>query len=197
MAVNLGKILRLNDDGSVPADNPSPARGGVTGAGLVAGPSQSARHRLGREGQLWEIEMGPPAGDELNLNRARQELRLAGGFQRRHYDGSPIPDHDTAPQFEAPKLSWNPVIAPADLISTKASVFPDWKGNALIAGPEVGRRWCAWRSTRTTTAQEVGALQHGHAHPRSRAGTGPATCGCSRTAAAGRPAAPGPGGETR
>ena len=82
MRANLGKIVRLNDDGSVPSDNPfrgSPRR---DRADLVARSSQSTRPRFRRKGRLWNVEMGPRGGDELNLVRARRELRLSDRLQR-------------------------------------------------------------------------------------------------------------------
>jgi glucose/arabinose dehydrogenase len=134
MAVNLGKILRLNDDGSVPADNPFAERGGVTAQVWTLGHRNPLGIAWDAKGQLWEIEMGPQGGDELNLIVRGKNYGWPVVSNGDNYDGTPIPDHDTAPQFEAPKLSWNPVIAPADLVIYEGSVFPDWKGNALIAG---------------------------------------------------------------
>jgi len=134
MSVNLGKILRLNDDGSVPADNPFADRGGVTAQIWTLGHRNPLGLAWDAKGQLWGIEMGPQGGDELNLIVRGKNYGWPVVSNGDNYDGSPIPDHDTAPQFEAPKLSWNPVIAPADLVIYDGASFPDWKGNALIAG---------------------------------------------------------------
>ena len=134
MATNLGKILRLNDDGSVPADNPWADRGGAGAQAWTLGHRNPLGIDWDAKGQLWEIEMGPAGGDELNLIVRGKNYGWPLVSNGDDYDGSNIPDHDTAPQFEAPKLSWNPVIAPADMIIYKGGLFPDWKGNALIAG---------------------------------------------------------------
>ena len=134
MAGNLGKIVRLNDDGSVPADNPYADRGGVTAQVWSLGHRNPLGIAWDAKGQLWEIEMGPAGGDELNLIEKGRNYGWPLVSNGDNYDGTPIPDHDTAPQFEKPKLSWNPVIAPGDLIIYDGDVFPDWKGNALIAG---------------------------------------------------------------
>jgi glucose/arabinose dehydrogenase len=134
MAVNLGKILRLNDDGSVPADNPFAERGGITAQIWSFGHRNALGLAWDAKGRLWETEMGPAGGDELNLIERGRNYGWPLVSNGDDYDGSPIPDHDTAPQFEAPKLSWNPVIAPAGLIIYSGSVFPDWRGNALIPG---------------------------------------------------------------
>ena len=86
------------------------------------------------EGQLWDIEMGPSGGDELNLiTRAANygyPLVSAGD----HYDGREIPDHDTHPEFEKPAISWNPVISPGDLMIYRGDLFSDWRGDAVAAG---------------------------------------------------------------
>jgi len=134
MAGNLGKIIRLNDDGSVPADNPFASRGGVAAQVWTLGHRNPLGLAFDAKGQLWEIEMGPQGGDELNLIVKGRNYGWPVVSNGDNYDGTPIPRHDTAPQYEAPKLSWNPVIAPGDLVIYDGSVFPDWKGNALIAG---------------------------------------------------------------
>jgi glucose/arabinose dehydrogenase len=134
MAVNLGKIIRLNDDGSVPADNPFADRGGVTAQIWSLGHRNPLGLAWDASGRLWEIEMGPQGGDELNLIERGKNYGWPLVSNGDNYDGTPIPDHDTAPQYEAPKLSWNPVIAPADLIVYDGAAFPEWKGNVLIAG---------------------------------------------------------------
>jgi len=134
LSVNLGKIIRLNDDGSVPADNPWADRGGVTAQLWTLGHRNPLGLAWDAKGQLWEIEMGPQGGDELNLIRRGKNYGWPVVSNGDNYDNTPIPRHDTQPQYEKPKLSWNPVIAPADLIIYTGDVFPDWKGNALIAG---------------------------------------------------------------
>jgi glucose/arabinose dehydrogenase len=134
MAQNLGKILRLNDDGSVPADNPWADRGGVTAQVWSLGHRNPLGLAWDEKGQLWEIEMGPQGGDELNLIQRGKNYGWPVVSNGDNYDGSPIPDHPTAPQYEAPRLSWNPVIAPAGLLIYSGGAFPDWRGNALIPG---------------------------------------------------------------
>jgi glucose/arabinose dehydrogenase len=134
MAQNLGKILRLNDDGSIPTDNPFADRGGATAQVWSLGHRNPLGLAWDAKGQLWETEMGPQGGDELNLIQRGKNYGWPVVSNGDDYSGAPIPDHDTAPQYEAPKLSWNPVIAPAGLIIYSGSAFPDWQGNALIPG---------------------------------------------------------------
>ena len=134
MAGNLGKILRLNDDGSVPADNPFAERGGVTAQVWSLGHRNPLGIAWDAQGQLWEVEMGPRHGDELNLVVRGKNYGWPLVSNGDHYDGRDIPDHDTTTQYERPRLSWVPTIAPAALVIYQGEVFPDWKGNALIAG---------------------------------------------------------------
>ena len=86
------------------------------------------------QGRLWNIEMGPEGGDELNLVVRGANYGYPIVSNGDHYDGRPIPDHDTRPEFEAPAVWWTPVISPAALIFYSGNEFPAWRGNALIAG---------------------------------------------------------------
>lgn len=134
MAQNLGKILRLRDDGSVPADNPFAAQGGVAAQVWTLGHRNPLGIAFDAQDRLWEIEMGPEGGDELNLIVRGRNYGWPLVSDGDHYDGRDIPDHATAPQYEAPKLAWTPVIAPAGLLLYSGEEFPDWKGNALAPG---------------------------------------------------------------
>jgi glucose/arabinose dehydrogenase len=143
MQANVGKILRLNDDGSIPADNPFVdyfAQDAFVDDEGVYGQIWSLGHRnplgiaIDNEGQLWDVEHGPAGGDELN------RVVRAGNYgypivsDGEHYDGRPIPDHDTRPEFLKPAVSWTPVIAPGNMIIYRGELFGDWQGDALISG---------------------------------------------------------------
>jgi glucose/arabinose dehydrogenase len=134
MAQNLGKILRLRDDGSVPADNPFASQGGVAAQVWTLGHRNPLGLAFDGEGRLWEIEMGPEGGDELNLVVRGRNYGWPRVSEGDHYGGGDIPDHASAPRYEAPKLAWTPVIAPAGLIVYAGDEFPGWKGNALVPG---------------------------------------------------------------
>lgn len=134
MGSNLGKILRLNDDGSVPDDNPFAAQGGVAAQVWTLGHRNPLGLAFDGQGRPWVIEMGPQGGDELNLILRGRNYGWPKVSNGDNYDGSVIPDHDTAPEFEAPKISWTPVIAPAQLIFYSGAEFPGWQGNALAPG---------------------------------------------------------------
>ncbi len=134
MKSNLGKIVRLNDDGSVPADNPFADQGGVTAQIWSLGHRNALGLAFDAQGRLWEHEMGPKGGDELNLIERGANYGYPIVSNGDHYDGRDIPDHDTRPEFNAPEVFWNPVISPAGLIVYSGDLFPDWKGDGFIGG---------------------------------------------------------------
>lgn len=134
MQSNLGKILRLNEDGTPASGNP------FNGQGEIAKQVWSLGHRnpLGiafdPKGKLWVVEMGPKGGDELNLIVKGENYGYPLVSNGDHYDGRDIPDHHTRPEFKAPEISWTPVISPSSLIFYTGSQFPAWKNKALIGG---------------------------------------------------------------
>jgi aldose sugar dehydrogenase len=134
MGGTLGKIVRLNDDGSVPPDNPFASRGGVAAQIWTLGHRNPLGLAFDGKGRLWDVEMGPKGGDELNLLLRGRNYGYPIVSNGDHYDGKDIPDHPTRPEFEAPKVWWTPVISPGDMIHYSGSAFPQWKGDILIAG---------------------------------------------------------------
>jgi len=133
-AQNLGKILRLTDTGAVPRDNPFAAQGGVAAQIWTLGHRNPLGIAFDAQGRLWEQEMGPKGGDEVNLVVKGRNYGYPIVSNGDHYDGRVIPDHPTRPEFEAPKVSWNPVISPAGLMIYSGDLFPQWKGSAFIGG---------------------------------------------------------------
>jgi glucose/arabinose dehydrogenase len=134
MQANLGKILRLHDDGSVPDDNPFAEQGGVTAQIWTLGHRNPLGLAFDAGGRLWNHEMGPRGGDELNLVQRGNNYGYPIVSNGKHYNGTDIPDHDTRPEFTAPKAWWTPVISPAGFVIYDGSEFPDWKGNGFIGG---------------------------------------------------------------
>jgi len=134
MAMNLGKIIRLNRDGSIPEDNPFFAAGGVTAQVWSLGHRNPLGLDFDAEGQLWEIEMGPKGGDEMNKIVRSENYGYPVVSNGDHYSGVEIPDHDTIPIYEAPEVFWNPVISPSSLSIYKGSLFSNWKGDGFIGG---------------------------------------------------------------
>lgn len=134
MATNLGKMIRLADDGSVPRDNPFVARGGVAAQVWSLGHRNILGVAFDAQGRLWAHEMGPKGGDELNLIRKGANYGYPIVSNGDHYDGKPIPDHPTRPEFPAPVITWNPVISPAGFVIYSGDRFPAWRGSGFIGG---------------------------------------------------------------
>ena len=138
MSVNLGKIIRLHPDGSVPADNPFAQNGSDIAAQFwTIGHRNVLGMAFDDKGRLWAHEMGPRGGDEFNLIEKGNNYGWPVVSNGRNYSGTDIPDHDTRPDFVAPKISWTPVISPSSISiyqTGKYNDFPAWQGNALISG---------------------------------------------------------------
>lgn len=143
MQSNIGKILRLKGDGSIPDDNPFVnhiSQDPLVDDIGVYGEIWSLGHRnpLGiafdLEGRLWETEMGPAGGDELNLVVRGGNYGYPIVSNGDHYDGREIADHDTRPEFLEPAVWWTPVISPADLMVYSGKLFNDWHGDLFAAG---------------------------------------------------------------
>ncbi len=137
MTANLGKIIRLNADGSIPNDNPYASNDDISAQFWSIGHRNILGMSFDESGRLWQHEMGPRGGDEFNLIHKGDNYGWPLVSNGRNYSGTDIPDHDTRPEFTAPKVSWTPVISPSSMsIYTSGSHndFPAWQGNALISG---------------------------------------------------------------
>lgn len=125
-ASDLGKVIRIPIDG---AGNPS---------GEAEHYSMGHRNILGlhfdAQGRLWDLEHGPAGGDELNLVEQGKNYGWPVVSDGKHYNGDPIPDHATRPEFAAAAIGWTPVIAPGDFTFIAGDLFGGWKGDAVIAG---------------------------------------------------------------
>jgi glucose/arabinose dehydrogenase len=132
---DLGKIVRINPDGSIPKDNPfvgkKDARPEIWSYGHrnVQG---AAIHP--ETGKLWETEFGPRGGDELNVPQAGSNYGWPVVSWGQHYNGKDIPDPPTHPEFADAIYHWDPVISPSGITFYTADAIPAWKGNLLIAG---------------------------------------------------------------
>jgi aldose sugar dehydrogenase len=134
MQSNLGKILRLYDDGSVPADNPFAAEGGVSAEIWSLGHRNPLGLAFAADGRLWNHEMGPKGGDELNLVRRGHNYGYPIVSNGDHYDNTDIPDHPTRPEFTPPAVWWTPVISPSGFAIYGGTLFADWQGDGFITG---------------------------------------------------------------
>lgn len=134
MNQNLGKIVRLTDGGMVPSDNPFYNQGRVKSQIWSYGHRNPLGIAFDAKGRLWNQEMGPAGGDELNLVKKAANYGYPNVSNGDHYDGRNIPDHAPGDGFEAPKVFWNPAISPGGLMIYSGEMFADWKGSAFIGG---------------------------------------------------------------
>jgi glucose/arabinose dehydrogenase len=132
----IGKIVRINPDGSIPKDNPFVGKEGVRPEIWSLGHRNSQAAAIHpTTGELWEVEHGTRGGDELNI--ARKGLNygwpdVAYGIE---YRGQPIREGLTArPDTEQPTYYWDPVIAPSGMMFYTGDLFPAWKGSLFIGG---------------------------------------------------------------
>ena len=134
LASNIGKVVRINRDGTIPKDNPfvgkADARGDLWSLGhrnMLAAAVQPST------GQLWVAEMGPLGGDELNAIERGANYGWPVVSNGDNYDKSPIPDHPTKPEFKTPVRTWTPVISPSGALFYDGSLFP-WRGSLVLGG---------------------------------------------------------------
>ena len=130
----LGKVVRINRDGSIPADNPFVGKEGVRPeifASGVRNVQAAALHPT--TGALWEIEHGARGGDELNIIEAGKDYgwpTIAYGLE---YSGNAIGEGQTAqPGMEQPAYYWDPVIGPSGMIFYQGDLFPAWKDSLFV-----------------------------------------------------------------
>lgn len=134
LSVNLGKIVRLNLDGTPAPGNPFADKGGVSAEIWSYGHRNVLGLQFDAQGRLWDLEHGPAGGDELNLVKPGQNYGWPLVSDGDHYSGEKIPRNATRPDLAQPAISWNPVIAPGDFIFYSGKMWPEWQGQALIAG---------------------------------------------------------------
>ena len=135
LATHLGKIVRINPDGSVPADNPFVGQDGKLPEIWSYGHRNAQGAAIHPDtGKLWENEFGPLGGDELNIPQAGKNYGWPAVSWGKHYDGTDIPDPPTHPEFADAIAHWTPVMSPSGITFYTADAIPGWKGNLLIGG---------------------------------------------------------------
>jgi glucose/arabinose dehydrogenase len=128
-----GKLHRLNDDGSVPKDNPFVARPGALPSIWTYGhrnPQGLAFNPV--TGDLWASEHGPRGGDELNIIRPGHNYGWPFITYGMNYDGTPITNHLAQIGMDQPVTYWTPSIAASPLTFYTGTRFPQWKNNLVL-----------------------------------------------------------------
>jgi len=123
------KTAKVVSTYTFPAENLTPAEtwtmGHRTPYGMAFSPT----------GELWEVEHGPRAGDELNLIEKGKNYGWPLVGEGPNYNGVPVPNPDTRPDLAKPVIYWAPVVAPGNLMFYRGTqTFPQWNGNAFISG---------------------------------------------------------------
>ena len=131
---NLGKVVRINPDGSTPADNPFAATDTARADIWSYGHRNILAAAFDPSGRLWALEMGPLGGDELNLIQRGRNYGWPFVSNGDNYSGPSIPDHPTRREFTAPVRTWTPVIAPSGAMFYSGAMFPAWRGSLLTGG---------------------------------------------------------------
>jgi len=137
---DVGKILRLNEDGTIPKDNPFAGKAGYrpeiysighrTVMGLTFHPTTGA---------LWETENGPQGGDEVNIIQAGKNYGWPLVTYGHDYDGTPLHEREGPPNTVLPTIFWVPSITTSGIAFYTGDRFPAWKNNLFVGSMTVGR----------------------------------------------------------
>jgi glucose/arabinose dehydrogenase len=133
LASDLGKIVRLNEDGSVPPDNPFVARASVRPEIYTWG-HRNAQGLIfdAQSGRLYETEHGPRGGDELNIIVAGRNYGWPVITYGMDYSGAYVSPYTQRPGLEQPVIYWTPSIAPSGLAIYRGDKFPAWQGDLFV-----------------------------------------------------------------
>ena len=130
---HLGKIIRINPDGTAPADNPFAKQSGALPEIWTLGHRNVQASTFDDRGRLWEIEHGARGGDELNLVEKGKNYGWPVISYGEEYSGEPIPGDITAKEgYEQPVYYWDPVIAPSGAQYYTGAAFPAWRGSLFV-----------------------------------------------------------------
>ena len=139
-STHFGKLLRLNDDGTAPDDNPFVGQADYHPEIWTMG----HRNQIGlafhpETGELWATEHGVQGGDEANIIQPGGNYGWPVASYSRTYGGRPITDTPWSPEFTGPEVMWWPSIAPSGLTFYTGEHFPAWRGNLFVGSMMVGR----------------------------------------------------------
>ena len=139
LSAGMGKIMRINPDGSVPADNPFAGRDGAQPEIWSYGHRNVQAAALDpASGQLWTVEHGARGGDELNRPEAGKNYGWPVITYGRDYSGARIGEGTAKEGMEQPVYYWDPVIAPSGMAFYTGDAIPGWKGSVLVGSMSPG-----------------------------------------------------------
>ena len=132
---HLGKIIRINPDGSAPADNPFARRAGALPEIWDLGHRNIQSAAFDEQGRLWTVEHGAKGGDELNLIERGKNYGWPVVTYGEEYSGEAFAGAVTAREgYEQPVYYWDPVIAPSGMQFYTGDAFPAWRGSLFVGG---------------------------------------------------------------
>ncbi len=134
----IGKVLRVRDDGSIPADNPFTKQAGAEGSIFSYGHRDPLGLTVHPNGSVLNVEHGPNGGDEANVIRAGRNYGWPKVTFGRGYDGAPMADSPVAGDVEQPLVVWLPSIGPSGLLVYTGDRFPAWKNNLFVGSVRRG-----------------------------------------------------------
>jgi glucose/arabinose dehydrogenase len=138
LSTTIGKIVRINPDGSIPRDNPFAGRGGTRAEIWSYGHRNVQAAALDGRGQLWTVEHGARGGDELNNPQAGRNYGWPVITYGVDYSGARIGVGTSRPGLEQPVYYWDPVIAPSGAVFYTGTAFPDWRGDLFVGSLQPG-----------------------------------------------------------
>ena len=162
LTTHIGKIVRINRDGSVPAGNPTwPAAGAKPEIWSIGHRNPQGATLHPTTGELWQSEHGPQGGDEVNIARAGGNY----GWPVKSYGcdyGAPVGDAcrigggTHAPTYVEPITTWTPTsVAPGNLVFYTGSLMPEWQGNLFVTALAGQALWRLTLSGETVVAREA------------------------------------------
>ncbi|MFP8489916.1 PQQ-dependent sugar dehydrogenase [Gracilimonas sp. Q87] len=128
-----GKVYRLNDDGSVPSDNPFVGKEGIDAVYSYGHRNPQGMDMNPNTGEIWANEHGPKGGDEVNIIEAGNNYGWPVISYGINYDGTEFAEDTARAGMEQPILYWDPSIAPAGMTFVNSDKYPGWEGDLLVA----------------------------------------------------------------
>jgi len=134
LASDVGKTLRLTEDGGIPKDNPFVGRAGAKPEIFTYGHRNGFGLRFHPEtGELWQMEIGPMGGDEINILKPGANYGWPLVSQGRNYTGTLVSEQPWFREgMEQPRMFWVPQISPAGMAFYTGDQFPEWKNNLIV-----------------------------------------------------------------
>jgi glucose/arabinose dehydrogenase len=160
---HMGKIVRINPDGSVPSDNPFVGQPNSRPEIWTLGHRNVQAAAFDGDGRLWVVEHGTNGGDELNLVEKGKNYGWPLVAYGEEYRGVPIPGAVTARDgYEQPVYYWDPVIAPSGAQFYSGEAFPEWRGNLFVGGLKETRLVRLVLDNQRVTGEEHLLVDRGH-----------------------------------